>query len=115
MVRIISDPFPLPSPSAPPVSIPASGTTAPIPVSSGAGQRWGRYGCSAEGLVLAAAFPSSVTPAGDRGVGELDSGTLLELPLSAGEKRDLKSGALLLEYTGNGIKQAQGRQGNLSI
>jgi hypothetical protein len=75
-VRIISDPFPLP-----PASMP--------------GQRLGRYGCSAQGLMLAAS--SSITPAGKQKTAELHSGTLLELPIPAGERRDPKSGALLLE------------------
>jgi hypothetical protein len=79
-VRIISDPFPLP------------------------GQKRGRYGCSAQGLVLAA---DSVPPAGGGGIEALDSGTLLELPLPAGEKRDPKSGALLLEFSVKSAKQAQ--------
>jgi hypothetical protein len=72
-VRIISDPFPLPS----------------MPE-----QTLGRYGCSVRGLVLAAASPAALSSmAGSRG---LHSGTLLELPLPAEERRDPKSGALLL-------------------
>jgi hypothetical protein len=84
-VRIISDPFPLPA-----VSMPVEGPS----IARAPGQRLGRYGCSAGGLVLVA---SLLTPAGDRGVAGLHSGTLLELPLPAGERRDPKSGALLLD------------------
>ncbi|GHT94082.1 hypothetical protein FACS1894141_0050 [Spirochaetia bacterium] len=64
-VRIVSDPFPL------------------------AGHRFGRYGCSVKGMVLAAGSMATVET--------LLSGTLLHLPPSDKEKRDAKSGALIME------------------
>ncbi|MCL2191587.1 MAG: small ribosomal subunit Rsm22 family protein [Treponema sp.] len=64
-VRIISDAFPLPR------------------------QRFGRYGCSRQGLVLLA---------GEEGlVGKTGSGALVNAAFKKGE-RDAKSGALLAEY-----------------
>ncbi|MDR2020638.1 MAG: rRNA methyltransferase [Treponema sp.] len=92
-VRIISDPFPIPA-SVPAASLPsASMPSASMP---GQKQRLGRYGCSAEGLVLVVSVPAASVPSASM-PGGLHSGTLLELPLPAGERRDSKSGALLLE------------------
>jgi hypothetical protein len=64
-VRIVSDPFPL------------------------ADRRFGRYGCSAKGMVLAVGPRATVE--------SLSSGTLLRLLPPDKEKRDAKSGALIME------------------
>jgi hypothetical protein len=82
-VRIVSDPFPLTG--APP----GRGGKAGTGEKAGTGGHYGRYGCSARGLVL-------VT--GGRGaIGGQESGTLLRLTPEEPERRDSKSGALILE------------------
>ncbi|MDR2629462.1 MAG: rRNA methyltransferase [Spirochaetaceae bacterium] len=68
LVRIVSDPFPLPG--------------------AGDNGRYGRYGCSAKGLVLAAGTREKIEPWGP--------GTLLHLTPPSREQRDPKSGALIL-------------------
>jgi hypothetical protein len=76
-VRIVSDPFPIPSLTRGPG---ASGGEAPLS---------GRYGCSARGLILV-----------KEGRGDREkrmTGDLLEISLSPTEKRDPKSGALIGE------------------
>lgn len=74
-VRIISDPFPV--------------WTAPSPADKGqekGGGRYGRYGCSARGLILATGNKKAAE--------EAESGTLVEIAFRPPEKRDPKSGAL---------------------
>jgi hypothetical protein len=53
---------------------------------------WGRYGCSEQGLVLVTGRQGELEKAA--------SGTLLELALSKNEKRDRKTGALMVAIAG---------------
>jgi hypothetical protein len=76
-VRIISDPFPIPSLAHEPEA------------ARGKAPRSGRYGCSAQGLILV----TEGREAGERRT----TGELLDLKLSPTEKRDPKSGALIAE------------------
>jgi hypothetical protein len=78
-VRLISDPFPL--------SFSGGGQkTAP------GGTFFGRYGCSIRGLVLIRGSREDMEGG--------TSGDLLEVELPAGERRDLKSGALIAPWPG---------------
>ncbi|MDR2101505.1 MAG: rRNA methyltransferase [Treponema sp.] len=75
-VRILSDPFPLPAPR--------EGPKPP------AGAVFGRYGCSARGLVLVRGSREDMEQSA--------AGDLLEVPLPGTENRDPKSGALVVGY-----------------
>jgi hypothetical protein len=78
-IRIISDSFPLPAPGKPPGA-------------AAEGPHYGRYGCSARGLLLIRGGPKSRE--------NYPPGAFLELPLSPGERRDPKSGALIADLSG---------------
>jgi hypothetical protein len=73
-VRIISDPFPI---GAPPRADRGQGKGT---------DRYGRYGCSEKGLILAAGTRETTE--------EAESGALMEMDFPLPEKRDTKSGAL---------------------
>jgi hypothetical protein len=89
-VRIISDAFPLDGGKK------QSGKNG-SPRSQGENRRarFGRYGCSARGLVLVAGEKDDVDA--------LPSGALPELPAPVHENRDPKSGALLLKLRRRGL------------